>query len=249
MVYETSMATYDLFLESGPKHRTTMCHLLSDAMLGCNSNRPTTEEAVAAAPAGIRLFLAFLARHGAAVDASAPVAVRVVAHQDQGDSWYGRGSPYLAFGPDIEPVTPVACAGFAKRLRWMREDLAAWVSKLSGEELDAQPVPRGRPARQVILHILTGPGGYLSPSLDGSKGYSTIGTQAERGLLGLSEALLQVADKAAEDLAAATPEQRKRVLQRPSGELRTLRKSVRRMLEHDWEHYAELARRPGGPPL
>jgi hypothetical protein len=30
---------------------------------------------------------------------------------------------------------------------------------------------------------------------------------------------------------------------------RTLRKALRRVLEHDWEHLAELSRRPGGPSL
>jgi hypothetical protein len=29
----------------------------------------------------------------------------------------------------------------------------------------------------------------------------------------------------------------------------TLRKALRRMLEHDWEHLAELSRRDGGPVL
>jgi hypothetical protein len=38
------------------------------------------------------------------------------------------------------------------------------------------------------------------------------------------------------------------VIQRPK-EIRTLRKALRRMLEHDWEHLVELSRRPGGPKL
>ncbi len=242
------MATYDLYLESGPKRRTTMCHVLTDALLGCNTTGPTTEDALAAAPEGIRLFLRFLRKHGAPVDPAAPIDVSVVAHET-GDSWYGRGSPYLAFAPDLEPVSPEACAAFAGRLRWMREDLAAWLNSRADAELDEQPLPKGRPARQVIYHILQGPGAYLSPSLGGSHGYSRIQTLAERGELPLPAALLQVAEKAEADILAATEEQRTQVIERPSGERRTLRKSIRRMLEHDWEHYAELARRPGGPPL
>ena len=37
------------------------------------------------------------------------------------------------------------------------------------------------------------------------------------------------------------------VRERHNGDTRTLCKALRRILEHDWEHLAELARRPGGP--
>jgi len=241
------VATYDLYLESGPKHKTTMCHVLTDAMLGCNTNGPTTEEAVASAPDGIRLFLRFLRKHGENVDPDGDVKVRVAVHEDRGDSWYGRGSPYLAFGPDLEPVSARDCEIFAGRLHWMREDLVAWLGRLSEGELTAEPRPRGRTPMAIALHILQGPGAYLSPALDGTKGYSRIVTLVERGQLPITEGLMEVAHKAAADLARATPEQRSRVLERPSGERRTLRKSIRRMLEHDWEHLSELARREGGP--
>lgn len=238
------MTTYDLYLESGPQHKTTMCHLLTDEMLGFNSNARTTEQAVAEAPIEIRRFLRFLAKHGERVDPEASFETRVVVHEDRGDSWYGRGSPYLAFEPDLQPVSEPACRRFAQRLQWMREDVAEWVTTLSDDELDAEPASRGRPIRKVILHYLKIPGAYLSPSLGGTKGYNTISTRAERGLMSLADALLQVSEKVPEDLARATPEQRQQVVHRPSGELRSLRKSIRRMLEHDWEHYAELARRP-----
>ncbi len=53
---------------------------------------------------------------------------------------------------------------------------------------------------------------------------------------------------AAERLRATTREERAAVRERPK-DVRTLRKALRRMLEHDWEHLAELSRRPGGPRL
>lgn len=52
----------------------------------------------------------------------------------------------------------------------------------------------------------------------------------------------------AERLRATTPQERAAVRDLPTGP-RTLRKGLRRLLEHDWEHLAELSRRPGGPPL
>lgn len=242
------MATYDLYLASGPQHKTTMCHLLSDKMLGCTTSGPTTEQAIADAPDGIRLFLRFLKKHGEAVDPEGEITVAVKVHE-VGDSWYGRGSPYLAFEPDLAAVSARDCQIFAERLHWMREDLAGWAGKQTALALGEKPKPRGRSSMEILLHILQGPGAYLSPSLDGTKGYNRIQTLAERGELPIAEALVQVADRAAADLSLATPEQRSRTLERSHGERRTLRKSIRRMLEHDWEHYAELARRDGGPSL
>ncbi len=246
MCYEGVVATYDLFLESGPQHKTTTCHVLTDRMLGFNCNGPTTDEAVAAAPDEIRRFLRFLKSHGAKVDPEADVKVRVAVHEAGTGPLMGRGSPYLAFEPDFESVSARDCEIFGERLHWMREDLANWLARQSAAELNAEPKPKGRAAMAVALHILTTPGAYLSPALDGTKGYSRIQTLVERGEMPITEGLLGVAHKAAADLSGATPEQRSRVLERKN-ERRTLRKSIRRTLEHDWEHLSELARRKGGP--
>jgi hypothetical protein len=64
----------------------------------------------------------------------------------------------------------------------------------------------------------------------------------------LAEGLRQVEEIMSERLRETTPQQRSEVLER--GQIvRTLRKQVRRTLEHDWEHLAELSLRPGGPLL
>ena len=57
-----------------------------------------------------------------------------------------------------------------------------------------------------------------------------------------------MADLLEERVRATTPAERAAVRLRPN-DRRTLRKALRRTLEHDWEHLAELSRRPGGPPL
>lgn len=64
------MATYRLFLESGPRRRKTMVHVPD--LLSCVAVGPTTEEALTATPAAIRAFLHFLRRHGEPVDPDAP---------------------------------------------------------------------------------------------------------------------------------------------------------------------------------
>jgi hypothetical protein len=47
---------------------------------------------------------------------------------------------------------------------------------------------------------------------------------------------------------ASTPKQREAVIQRAK-DVHTLRKALRRMLEHTWEHIAGLSRRPDGPEV
>jgi hypothetical protein len=102
----------------------------------------------------------------------------------------------------------------------------------------------------VLLHVLGPTGAYLSAALGGAPGFSRLQGAAERGELGIAEALRAVTALGVDCVRSSTREQRAavRVL---SGGARTytLRKSVRRMLEHGWEHLAELSRRPGGPAL
>jgi len=239
------MITYALHLESGPRRRKTMVHVLD--LLGCVAVGPTTDDAIAATPDAIRSYLRFLHRHGEPVDPDAPFETRVVEHITEGE-WLGNGSPYLVFGPDLDPVTGEEIETLLHRLRWLSEELAAWATSRTDEELDAPPEGGGRPARAVLLHVLGARGGYLAAALGSAPGFSAIHGAAERGELSLVKALRRSAGLAVERVRATTPEERAAVRDLPAGP-RTLRKALRRLLEHDWEHLAELSRRPGGPPL
>jgi uncharacterized damage-inducible protein DinB/predicted RNase H-like HicB family nuclease len=234
---------YGLYLESGPRRRKTMVHVLE--LLGCIAVGPTTEAALEATPEAIRAYLRFLKGNGEAADPDAPFETRVVEHVTEGQ-WLGNGSPYLLFGPDIEPLTDDEIETFLKRFRWLREELATWAASRSDEQLDAPPAGGGRTARAILLHVLGPTGAYLSAALGGAPGFSRIHGAAERGETSLPDALRRMAAMAVERVRATTPEERAAVRQRPR-DIRTLRKAIRRMLEHDWEHLAELSRRPGGP--
>ena len=240
------MTTYDLYLESGPRRRTTMVHVLD--LLGCVATGPTTEDALAVTPDAVRAYRRFLRRHDEPVDPEAPFETRVVEHVTEG-VWLGNGSPYVVFGPDLQPVTEDEIEIFLHRFESLREELAAWAAIQSDEQLDASPPGGGRAARAVLLHLLGRPvGSYLAAALGSAPGFSQLAGAAERGEIDLVEALRRGATLAAERVRATTPEERAAVRERPK-ELRTLRKALRRVLEHDWEHLAELGRRPGGPPL
>jgi predicted RNase H-like HicB family nuclease len=239
------MTIYDLYLESGPRRRRTMVHVLD--LLGCVAVGPTTEDAIAATPDAIRAFRRFLHRHGVPLDPDAAFETRVAEHVTEGQ-WLGNGSPYLMFGPDFEPVTDTEIEVLPQRLRWMCEELASWADGCSGAELDERPADGGRPARAVLLHVLGAQGGYLSAALGGAPGFGRIHGAVERGELGPAEGLRRSAELVAERVHATTPRERSAVRELSSRSY-TLRKALRRTLEHAWEHLAELSRRPGGPPL
>jgi hypothetical protein len=112
--------------------------------------------------------------------------------------------------------------------------------------LDAKA--EGRTARAILLHVLGPTGAYLSPVLGTISGVSRLQTEAERGEVPVADALRQATAILTDRLARATAEDRTRIVERPN-ELRTMRKGLRRSLEHDWEHLRELSRRTGGPPL
>lgn len=236
------MRTYDLYLESGPKRRKTMVHALG--LLGCVAVGSTTEEALAATPAAIRAYRRFLARHGEATGAEpdAPFETRVVEHVTEGE-WLGNGSPYLTFGPDEVPISDGEIAALLPRLGWMLEEMAAWAESQG----DAAP-ERGRTARAILLHVLGAQGAYLSAALRGAPGFSALHGAAERGEVPLPAALRRAGEMVGERIWRATPEERAAVREL-SSRTYTMRKAMRRMLEHDWEHLAELSRRPGGPAL
>ena len=76
------MTIYKLYLESGPRRKKTMVHVLE--LLGCIANGPTTEVALKRTPEAIRQFLQFLARHGVAVDVDQEIRTEIAVHVTEG---------------------------------------------------------------------------------------------------------------------------------------------------------------------
>jgi predicted RNase H-like HicB family nuclease len=225
--------------------RKTMVHV--PELLGCMANGPTTEAAIAATPEAIRAYLRFLQRTGQDADPDAPFTTTVAEHVTEG-VWLGNGSPYVTYAPDLEPVSEAELDMLVRRFHALREELARWAESQTPRDLDAPPKDGGRTARHILLHTLGATHGYVAAAIGGTTGFSRISTLAERGQLPIAGALREVDRLVVERLSRVTPEERKQVIQRPK-EVRTLRKALRRMLEHDWEHLRELSRRPGGPEL
>jgi predicted RNase H-like HicB family nuclease/uncharacterized damage-inducible protein DinB len=217
------------------------------ALLGCIANGATTEAALDATPDAIRVFLRFLRRAGEETGPDAPFSTRVEEHVTEGQ-WLGNGSPYVTYGPDLEPLSADEITTLINRLLRLREEIAGWAATLDDAALDATVAGSSRSNRAILLHVLGPTGAYLSPVLGTVAGISRLQTAAERGQVEIAAALRQATSLVVERLRSVTAEERSKVIQRPK-EIRTLRKALRRMLEHDWEHLAELSRRPGGPKL
>lgn len=236
------MRTYGLYLESGPKHMKTMVHVLD--LLGCVATGQTTDAALEATPDSMRAYLRLMAAAGDHVDPDAPFKTRVVEHITEG-IWLGNGSPYVTYGPDLEPVTAKDIGALLARHHAMRELLASWAESRTAKQLDSLE-SGSRSARKILLHVAGSGGGYLSPVVGGTKGFSALHSAIERGEVPVAEGIRRAGGMCAEVVRGTTPEQRRAVVKRPK-EIRTLRKALRRMLEHDFEHLLELSRMPGGP--
>ncbi len=239
------MTEYALYVESGPKHRKTMVHV--PELLGCVAVGPTTDETLAATPDAIRAYLRFMQRHGEALDPNAPFTTNVAQHITEGD-WLGNGSPYLVFATDLEPVGAEELETHLRRFHAIREALASWAESQSDAQLDATPEVKGRTGRAILLHALGATGAYVAAAVGNTSGFSHMHTLAERGEVALPDALRQTESMVAERFRETTPEERAAVIDKGKT-IRTVRKALRRTLEHDWEHLVELSRRPGGPEL
>ena len=234
------VSKYALYLESGPQRKSTLVHVVD--LLGCAWFAPTTDEALSAAPEEIGAYLRYLKRHGENVDPKAPIATRVAEHITKGD-FLGHGSPQAVYAPDRKPVTPNELASYLRRLAWSRADLLGLVKGASAKALDAKP-PKGRSLRDMLLHVLGADAGYIANALGAVKEVNAPINAAGRGELDVRIALQEARDAAIARLAKLTSAERAFVKEHPSG-ARTMRKTIRRMLEHEWEHRREIARRLG----
>jgi len=232
------MTEYALYLESGPKHKKTMLHVLG--LLGCIVQGPTTEAALEAAPQAIRAWLRFLQRHGEEVDSEEKIETRVAVHVTEG-AWLGYGDPTPGFPPDFEPLTAEDLQTYIRHLAWLQADLLELVRGLPLSQLLEEPKSGGRSIYNILEHVAESQVVYLR-YLVGKTG-------------SISEALRAVQDGPVEfllpnladlwqvyraRLEALTETERLQPV--PHGQLTwTARRALRRMLEHAWEHWLEIS--------
>ncbi len=238
------MTQYSLYVESGPRRRKTMVHVLD--LLGCIAQGGTTEEALGATPKAIRAYLRFLKRHGEAAVTEETITTTVALHVTEG-SWIGQGDPPAGFPPDFQPLPPGDLAVYLHRLDWLWSDLIKLVQDMPARVLVSQPEGGGRTIDAILKHAAGAQGGYLRylvGKVDGLSAALKAVEAADPETVPLALARLgQVCEARLEVL---TEVERSQSI--PHGQLTwTARRALRRMLEHAWEHLAEVSRRLGNP--
>jgi predicted RNase H-like HicB family nuclease/uncharacterized damage-inducible protein DinB len=238
------MTEYALYLESGPKKRTTMVHVPD--LLGCIARGPTTEAALEAAPEAIRAYKHFLERHGEAVNPDETFTTRIAAHVMEG-SWLGYGDPAPGFAPDFQPLSPGELEACLPRLDWLRADLLALIHDLPRTELTGKP-EKGRSLQGILVHVAGSHAVYLRYLVGKVDGLSAaVKAVEEAPAEGLPLTLTHLWKISAARLEALTESERSRFV--PHGQVTwTARRALRRMLEHAWEHLLEVAERLGKHP-
>jgi hypothetical protein len=231
------MTVYDLYIESGPRHRMTMVHV--PQLLGCVTVLPTMSQAMEAAPDTIAAFRRLRHRHGEDLDPDEPVETRIARETTKG--------LMLDLPTDMVPLSDDAIDHALTQLRWINAELGSWADAQAPAALDEKP-GKGLPARPIILHVIASQGGYLESAFGSGPEIAPIRRKAGKGDIFLGEGLLETVERCRERVAQATPEQRRGVRQMPWGPY-TLHRALRRLNEHAWEHLSELSRRPGGPAL
>jgi predicted RNase H-like HicB family nuclease len=226
---------YELYLESGPQHRRTWAYVPS--LPGCTWIGATSEAAIEAAPAAIGARLDFLRRHGEQA-ARRPIEVVVADHIiERKVLGFGQHS----FPSDREPLTAAELASHLRWAAWSREEFVAALRALPGP-LSEKPAS-GRSAGAIVLHEAEAEWAYVNATLSGPQGRSTVIAALERAGDEPWAALAAERSPLMERMAAMTPDELDRVIER-DGRLRwSARRMFRRLLEHEWEHVQELRAR------
>jgi uncharacterized damage-inducible protein DinB/predicted RNase H-like HicB family nuclease len=232
------MPLYRLYLESGPRRKKTMVHVLE--LLGCVANGPTTEEALDRTPAAIDDFRRFLRRHGDAARAAEDEVEIIIAEHVMEGTWLGNGDPSIVFAPDLDPLSAEELDMLIQRFEWMHRELCDLVGDLSPEQREEAP-PKGRPIETILEHVLESEVNYLTAfgRLPGLPAPGSIVKKREGDLL---DWIGRVRAIEGERLHALSPEERSEPFIHWK-QTRTARKVMRRVLEHQWEHLVELRRR------
>ena len=167
------MQTYKLYLESGPKKKKTMVHILD--LSGCIAKGPTSDEALNRTPEAIRAYLRLLKRHGEAVDPGSEFKTVVAAHVTEGE-WLGSGDPALVFQPDLEPLTLEDAEIYIQRSQWLRAEVVASVGESTGVQTEAEQNTKDRSIRAMLEHMLESEHFYVTTpgKINGLPGTGTI---------------------------------------------------------------------------
>jgi uncharacterized damage-inducible protein DinB/predicted RNase H-like HicB family nuclease len=240
----TAYAVYLEYEESGP----CLAHILD--LPGCAVRAPGRSTALGRLPEAIRSYHAWLRRHGEpAPPPGEPIQVEV-AGESKGLGPFGPGDAAALFPPDREPLAAEDMAHYFRLMAHSRADLLALVhapstatdASLPDKLLDWQPAPGSWTVRRVLRHVGNAEEWYVSRLVPAE----TLPAEWQHDEdLPIFEFLAMERRTAIARLQQLSPEERSGV-QYPARwtkhpeEPWTARKALRRFLEHEREHTAQI---------
>jgi predicted RNase H-like HicB family nuclease len=235
------MITYRLNLESGPRQRTTMAHMPD--WPGCVAQGTTSAEAVEQAPAAIRRFIRFLARQGEALDPDQAFDLTVSEHVMQGP-WLGYGDPAPGFKTDFEPLNPGELELSLQRMEALQAGFLELITRTTLEERQLEPPNGHRSLEAILVHMAASEAVYVRYFAGKFPEASAALKAVEANPTDIGVTLPYLWSLHLRRLAALTPAELAQ--QVPHGQVTwTARRTLRRVLEHRWEHALEFNDRLG----
>jgi predicted RNase H-like HicB family nuclease len=231
------MTLYHAYLEEDADG-TCLAHVPD--LAGCTAAGQDRAAALAALPEAIRAYLAWCGAHGDPLPEDGLIEISV-AEVARGYRPWRRGGANALFTVDRVPLGDPELRTYLRRMSFVRADLIALVRPLTDDVLD-QPAADGKhTAREILTHIADTEMWYLS-RLGQRAGSDTL--QAD-----IISRLIDGRARAVEAILRFAPRQRDLVYvptEHPSEDPEegwTLRKVLRRILEHELDHLHALQRR------
>jgi predicted RNase H-like HicB family nuclease/uncharacterized damage-inducible protein DinB len=242
---------YAVYLETADDGRC-MAHVLD--LPGCIARAPSRAEALVQLRDAIRDYRAWLQRHGeAALTEEEPIEIEIAGHSTGFGPFDPRSAAAL-FPPDLEPVTPEDVERHLRLMTYSRADLLALVQApstalrpssgrgLPDDLLDWQPDADAFSIRRLLRHVGNAEEWYVSRLVPPE----TLPPEWESDAdLPIFEFLEMERRTAVARLRQLTEEGRSAV-RYPTAwayhpeEPWTARKALRRFLEHEREHTAQV---------
>jgi uncharacterized damage-inducible protein DinB/predicted RNase H-like HicB family nuclease len=233
------VGTIPVYLEVGADG-TCMAHVLD--LPGCFVRAPDREQALALLPAAIRAYGDWLARHGEPRPAETVAFELHVAEESAGAGPFDPGDAAALFAPEREAISIDEMERFFRLMAFARADLLGLVRDLPDDPLDWAPGPESFSIRGLLRHVGDAEQWYVSRLV--SPETLPLEWQDDEDLPIL--AFLEMEQRTTvERLRQLTAEQRSSVVfptrwtENPE-EPWTLRKALRRFLEHEREHTAQV---------
>lgn len=233
---------YAVYLESYPDGRS-MAHILD--LPGCTAIGETQETALERLQTAAWEYHLWLNSHGDySVSPDEPVEFEMV-EIVEGTAPLTPGDAAALFKPDRAPLDDRVFARYLRLMAYARADLTTLINSLSDDQLDRVVDEEGTSIRRWLNHIANAEEWYISRLGDEDHPYHTA-MSARFQQADVRVRLATVREMAVRRLAVLTPTERAAVFTRAEytehpEEAWTARKVLRRFVEHEREHTAQVA--------